>query len=75
MTEIVDFPGRTCLDLPVERILNKALNKDLDEVVVIGYTKEGEFYFASSKANGHEVLWLLQGAEYKLIKIGFDNGS
>lgn len=69
--EVVNFTGITSLDLPPDRVLESALAAKLDAVVLIGWDKDGEFYFASSYANGPETLWLLEGAKAKLIKIGF----
>lgn len=66
---VVDFPGITKLDIPAERILDRAVKADLTDVVVIGYTKEGERYFASSYASGPEVLWLLENAKHDLITV------
>jgi len=57
----------TRLDIPVERVLDGATNAELEEVVVIGYDKEGEFYFSSNKANGGSVLWLLEQAKKELL--------
>lgn len=68
--EIVNFNGITKLDLPPERVLSSAVAADLDAAIVVGWDKEGEFYFASSYAAGPEVLWLLEIARTKLLKIG-----
>ncbi len=60
----------TSLDLPVERVLLAAIEEDLDEVLVIGFTNNGDFYFAANKASGADTLWLLKLAEHKLLRIG-----
>jgi hypothetical protein len=57
----------TRLDIPVQRVLDGAVNADLEKVVVIGYDKEGEFYFASNKADKVSVLWLLEQAKRELF--------
>lgn len=67
--KVVEWNGITRLDLPVERILGKALEADLDSAVVIGWGKDGELYFASSYAGGPEVLWLLETAKRDLLAI------
>jgi hypothetical protein len=59
----------TTLDCPPDRVLESAIGKTTD-AVVIGWDTEGEFYFASSKAAGPEVLWLLELAKKKLLEIG-----
>jgi hypothetical protein len=63
---ITDFPGITRLDIPPERILNRALEAKLCEVVVVGYTEEGREYFASSHADAADVAWLLQRGIFRL---------
>lgn len=70
MGEIVKYPGITKLDLPPERILSAALERELTEVVVVGFDKEGEYYFSSSVADGGSVIWLLEMAKKKLLEIG-----
>jgi hypothetical protein len=59
----------TTLDVPSQRVLDGAKEASLEDVVVIGWDEGGEFYFASSKANGAEVLWLLEKAKKKLLEI------
>lgn len=56
----------TKLDLPPDLVINAALGC-MDEVVVIGYDKRGDEYFASSVADGGSVLWLMERAKFKLL--------
>jgi hypothetical protein len=70
MGEVVELDVLTHLDLPVDRILKAALEKGLAEVVIIGFDDDGEFYFAASKADGGDVLWLLELAKKKLLEVG-----
>ena len=57
----------TRLDLPPDRVLEGA--KDvLESVVVIGWDKDGEFYAASSIADGAEVNWLLDKTKQMLLE-------
>ena len=70
---VVDFPGITRLNLDPERVIKASLKKKFSEIVLIGTTEDGEFYFASSVSDGGSVLWLLEGARHELIKIGYDN--
>jgi hypothetical protein len=39
-------------------------------VIIIGETDDGEFYFASSKASGPDVLWDLEKAKLVLLQEG-----
>ncbi len=58
------------LDSAPERILHQAGQAGLTEAVVLGFDADGEFYFASSKANGADVLWLLEQAKRRLLEYG-----
>ncbi len=66
---VVDLGNVTKLDLPPNRILSKALDGNLQSVVLMGYDEDGEFYFASSQADGGDVLWLLELAKHQLMAI------
>jgi len=57
----------TRLDIPVERVLDSAVESDLESVVVMGWTKDGDYYFSSSQADGGDVLWLLEATKKKLL--------
>jgi hypothetical protein len=57
----------TCLDLPAERVLANA--PELEGVVILGYLPNGEEYFASSFANGPDVLWLLERLKAQLLHV------
>lgn len=62
------------LDLPVQRILETALAEGLDTVVICGYTKDGDEYFASSVADGGTTLWLLERMKLMLLREADDPG-
>jgi hypothetical protein len=64
---VTDFPGVSRITTPVPKILATAAGAKLQDVVVVGWRENGEMYFASSNANGAEVLWLLRQAEHELI--------
>jgi hypothetical protein len=61
------FTGQTTLDIPAERVLTEADKAKLTDVVIMGYTPDGEMYFASSLANGGDVLWLMEQAKKVLL--------
>lgn len=67
MGDVVTFRGITKLDLPPDRILDDAVGK-LEGVVILGYTKEGDEFFASSYADGGNVLWLLERLKRQLLE-------
>ncbi len=68
--DVVEFNGITRLDLPVDRIIARATEAGLTDVVILGFDKDGEFYSAASMADGGAMLWLLELARHRLIKIG-----
>lgn len=68
VTNVVTLPVITTLDLDAERVLEGAINSTLQSCIVLGYDADGEFYFASTMADGGEVLWLLEMARLKLMK-------
>ncbi|RUM47815.1 MAG: hypothetical protein DSY80_00515 [Desulfocapsa sp.] len=67
--KIINFHGATRLDLPADRVLREAINADLEDVVVVGWDNDGILHFASNKASGPEILWLLEVARKKLLEI------
>ena len=67
MGEVVDIGCITRLDLPVDTILETAKAK-LESVVLIGYAKDGSEYFASTIADGGDVLWLLERCKLALFR-------
>ena len=61
----------TKLDLPPERVIQNLPPSDQwDEIVVIGFLKDGTQYFAANKADGGAVLWLLEMAKRDLLNVG-----
>ena len=70
MGEIIEPSFVTLLDIPTERVLRKATDSELKTAVVVGWDADGDFYFASSVADGGDVLWLLELAKKKLLEAG-----
>jgi hypothetical protein len=68
-SNVVTLPVITTLPLDPNRVLRRALEAGMTEVVIIGYTKDGEEYFASSVGDGGSVVWHLERAKHKLIKM------
>ena len=67
MGEVIVADIATRLDVPAERILKAALKAGVSRVVIVGYTEDGEEYFAASIASGATVLWLLERAKLRLL--------
>ena len=68
MSNIIDLPVITTLDLPSDRLLEKAIG-NVDDVLIIGWDKQGELYFASSKGDGGHCLWLMELAKKQLLEV------
>ena len=68
MSNVIDLPVITTLDLPSDKLLEKAIG-NVDDVLIIGYDKAGELYFASSRADGGSVLWLMELAKKRLLEV------
>ena len=67
--KIIPLGNITRLDLPPDRVLESAIG-EFKGVVLIGYDKEGREYFATSYADGGEVLWLLERCKMELLNSG-----
>ena len=57
----------TRLDIQADTVLREAIG-NLESVVIAGYDKDGNFYAASSKADGGDVLWLLELCKQRLFE-------
>ena len=69
MSEIIRFPGITRFDLDPDVVLQEAIGK-LEGVVITGFDKEGNSYFASSYSDGGNALWLLEICKKALLEVG-----
>jgi len=67
MSNVVELDVVTSLDIPAERVLRKAIDADLAGVVIVGYASNGDYYFASSIADGADVNWLLDQCKRQLL--------
>lgn len=69
MGKVIQFQGITRLDLEPDVVLENNKGK-LDGLVILGWGKDGEEYFASSYADGADVLWLLERCKKMLLEVG-----
>lgn len=72
MGNVIKFTGETLLDLNPDDILEEAKGQ-LDKVLILGYTKEDEEFFASSFADGMTAVWLLERFKHLLITVVDDD--
>ncbi len=69
--KVIPFTGITKLDMPPDIILRETIRKNLEGVVILGFTEDGHEYFISSYADGGTVMWLLERCKRELL----DNGD
>lgn len=55
---VVQFPGATTIDVPVAKVLEEAIKADLEDVVVMGWTKDGQEFFSGSSSDIRTVQFL-----------------
>jgi hypothetical protein len=70
MSNVIDWPHETRLDISSEKVLTKAIEQQITDVIVIGRKPDGSEYFASAIADGGDVLWLLERMKRELLEIG-----
>ena len=68
MDNVVELPVVTTLPIPCERVLRKAIEASLGEVLVIGMVEDGSLYFAGSHGEIGNALWLLERAKNELLR-------
>lgn len=67
MGDVIPIGGLTKLDLDADTMLDACKGK-LDKLVIIGWSKDDEEYFASSITDGGEILWLLERMKMVLME-------
>lgn len=68
MGEVVDLNVITTLPCDPDRVLSSAVGQ-LDRVVIVGITKDGDEYFASSDPDGGTIIWDMERAKLKLLRL------
>lgn len=69
MGDVVNLPCITTLDLTPERVLAAAQDAKLTGCIVMGFDDEGEVYFASTYADGGDVMWLMEWGKRELLRM------
>lgn len=67
-SNVIPLGNVTRLDLPTNRVLEAAKDTCSEGVVVMGWDDDGSMYFASSIADGGDVLWLLEKLKMMLLE-------
>jgi hypothetical protein len=66
-SHIIPISCSTKLDLPASRVLEKAIDAELNVVLVLGFSEDGDLYAASSTGNEGMLLRLLEKFKHKLM--------
>lgn len=66
---VIPLGNVTRLNIPTDRVLEAAKGHCSDGVVVIGWDDDGTLYFASSIADGGDVLWLMEMCKKNLLEV------
>lgn len=74
MSNVIPFNGITRLDLDPDTTLENTKGK-LEGFVICGYTKDGDEFFASTYADGGDVLWLLERMKLRLLNVSTEDMS
>ncbi len=69
MGKVIPFNGVTKLDLDPNITLENLKGK-FEGFVIMGYTPDGEEYFASTYADGGTALWLIERCKRALLNNG-----
>ncbi len=69
MGDVVELDVATRLDIPPDKLLEKALGK-MQRVVIIGIDHDGRPYFASSAGDLTIVLWDIEVARAATLRMG-----
>ena len=54
--------------LPTEQVLRGAIEADLENVLVVGWEKNGDLYLASGDADARDLVLLLRIAEHRVLR-------
>jgi hypothetical protein len=71
MSNVIPFRGITRLDLDPDIVLENTKGT-LEGLIICGYDKDGEEYFASTYADNKGVLWLLERMKLRLLTVAED---
>lgn len=68
MGDVIDLDIQTTQPVSPEKVIKAALAADLETVLIIGYEKDGKFYFAGSISDVPDTNFILDEAKQELWK-------
>lgn len=75
MSNVVRLNVVTTLDLQPDDVLTEAVGQYPGGVFIAGYDADGAIQFSASMADGGEILWLMEVAKARLMKIAGELGD
>lgn len=69
MGDVVRLPVVTRFDIDANVVIEDATAHEFASVTIIGTLENGDEFFASSMASGPEVVWDLERAKLKLLRM------
>lgn len=69
MGDVIQFRGVTRLALDPDVVLENTKG-ELTGFIIAGYTKDGEYWFASTYADSGDSLWLAEMFKKNLLEVG-----
>ena len=75
MSNVIRLNVVTRLDLQPDDVLKDAIGSFPGGVFVAGYDADGQIQFASSMHDGGDILWLMEVAKARLMKIAGELGE
>ena len=67
MDKVVKFTGLTTLGIPADQVLEGAIGK-LDSVIILGYDKEDQSYFAATTSHLGEILLIMERFKQSILE-------
>jgi hypothetical protein len=69
MSNIINFPGETSLDIDANEMLKNACEEfDFESVVLVGFTGEEEFTLCSSVGKSSDMVFMLEMGKHAVIQ-------
>ncbi len=67
MSNIIQFTGDSRLDIEADKVIESSLGQGINQVLIIGYTDNGEDYMASSTSDVKELLFMIEKFKFELM--------